>query len=137
MKILSEVMRRFARHGLKLSINKCAINCDTIIHLGFKFEPEGISLTESRVDTITNYACPTDAKAVMRFIGLCIYIRRHIPHLQMHLKPLQESVNVFNKSGDFVWGPTQTLAFNNLKAIIVKNIRLAYVPSCKPNGPIL
>merc|ERR1711911_329545 len=59
LKIVAEVMRRFARHGLKLSINKCAINCDTIIRLGFKFEPEGIFLTESRIDSISNFNCPT------------------------------------------------------------------------------
>ena len=44
LKIVAEVIRRFARHGLKLSINKCAFNCQTIVHLGFKFVPEGIIL---------------------------------------------------------------------------------------------
>ena len=70
----------------------------------------------------------------MRFIGLCIYIRRHIPHLQLHLKPLQATVNAFNKTGDFLWGPPQELAFNNLKSIVSENLRLSYVPSCKEMG---
>ena len=70
----------------------------------------------------------------MRFIGLCIYIRRHIPHLQLHLKPLQATVNAFNKTGDFLWGPPQELAFNNLKSIVSQNLRLSYVPSCKEMG---
>ena len=130
-RVVAEIMRRFARNGIKMSINKCSFFTTSFRHLGFYFDKEGIHLTDERCKTILNYAKPTNLKALQRFLGVLVYIRRFYPFLQLDLAPLTDAVKLTSSTGSLFWGPAQNEAFEKAKQVAGKGLALNFVPGNK------
>ena len=130
-RVILEIVRRFARNGIKLSINKCYFMVARVTFLGHIFSSEGITLTDSRVDAISRFEVPTSTKQIQAFVGLIIYIARFYPFLQVDLAPLHEAIAESNKNQVFVWGKAQEAAFKKVKKTVASGLRLNYIPSTK------
>ena len=122
--IVITILERFARHGIRISINKCTIGVKKFRYIGFLFAEDGITLSPERISALTHFPSPSDRKGVMRLVGMLNFISKWIPQYSFHLLPITELL----KGDDFYWGPAQQEAFDNIKKIISSNLKLNYVP---------
>jgi len=122
--IVITILQRFARHGIRISINKCTIGVKKFRYIGFLFNETGITLSPERVSGITSFPPPQDRKGVMRLVGMLNFISKWIPQYSYNLHPITELL----KGENFHWGEEQQKAFDNIKKIIGSDLRLNYVP---------
>ena len=127
--VLSEVFRIFAKHGIKLSLNKCEAFVDEFHFLGFKFSRDGINLTDERVQGITNIKAPRNIREVQRLLGCTVYVARFIPDLQLILTPISD---LLKASIPFSWNQEHQDALDKIKLIITNNLKLSFIDSTKP-----
>ena len=122
--IVITILQRFARHGIRISINKCTIGVKKFRYIGFLFNETGISLSPERVSGITSFPPPQDKKGVMRLVGMLNFISKWIPQYSYNLHPITDLL----KGDGFHWGEEQQKAFDNIKKIIGSDLKLNYVP---------
>ena len=126
--VIVTVLERFARHGIKLSLQKCVIGVKKFRYIGYLFDETGISLSEDRISAITNFPAPIDKKGVQRLIGMLNFISKWIPNYSFNVFAISELLKCKNPE-DFHWGKEQDKAFDDIKEIINSNLRLNYVPA--------
>ena len=125
------VLERFARHGIKLSLQKCVIGVKKFRYIGYLFDETGISLSEDRVSAITNFPAPVDKRGVQRLLGMLNFISKWIPNYSFNVFAISELLKCKTPE-DFYWGEEQEKAFDDIKEIINSNLRLNYVPADEP-----
>ena len=123
--LIAEIARRFHRHGLKISLGKSNFGVEKFTYLGFTFDQKGISLSQDRIDALTNFPTPKDIKGVQRFLGAVNYIQKFIPQYSFTLFP----ITLLLSEKEFYWGEPQEEAFQNIKKQISQNLLLHYVPA--------
>ena len=67
---LRQVFQRIKDHGLTLHREKCKIGFHSVPYLGHIFSAEGMKPDPTKVEAITNWPTPTNAKEVLQFLGL-------------------------------------------------------------------
>ena len=72
-----------------------------------KLEPNS-----KKVEAVSNYPKPKNPKKVKQFLGLVSYYRRYIHNFAQKAKPL---FDLLKKESEFIWGPDQEKAFEDLK----------------------
>jgi hypothetical protein len=113
---LREVFTRLRKAGLTVNPAKVKFAVSQLAFLGHIISPSGVSVDPSRTTAIKDFPPPRDAKGIARFIGMVNFFHKFIPHLAERAAPL----NLLRKKGtQFVWGPGQQQAFEDLKLAIV------------------
>ncbi|WVZ58668.1 hypothetical protein U9M48_008910 [Paspalum notatum var. saurae] len=82
--------------------------------LGFMIHERGIEIGSKSKDAIETMVPLTTKKELQKLIGKINYIRRFIPNLCAKLEAFLPLVKT-QKSDEFIWGPDQQLAFDDLK----------------------
>ena len=111
---LRQVHERTRKHGMRMNPDKCAFGVTAGQFLGFMIHECGIETGSKSKDTIKMMVPPACKKELQELIGKINYIRRFIPNLSAKLEAFMPLVRA-PKSDEFVWGPDQQLAFDNLK----------------------
>ena len=124
LSVIAEISRRFARHGLKINLRKSKFGVTSFSYIGYIFTPEGIFLSQDRIDAITSFPSPTSKKGVQRLLGMLNFIQKCIPNYAFHLFPLLSLLS----AKKFKWTPTHEAALNRIKDTIKRNLPLHYVP---------
>jgi hypothetical protein len=83
-----EVLRRLRKYGMYARIEKCYFGVDTVEYLGYVLSPEGLSMDDSKVETIKNWPIPRKVKDVQSFLGFANFYRRFISHYSDIVIPL-------------------------------------------------
>ena len=128
LSMIAEIARRFARHGLKINLSKSKFGISRFNYIGYVFTPEGIFLSEDRVDTITSFPSPTNKKQVQRLLGMLGFISKCIPSYSFNLYPLLSLLS----EKKFRWEEVHENALNKVKSIVKQNLGLHYVPADEP-----
>jgi transposase InsO family protein len=81
-------------------------------YLGYVLSQDGVSASEDEVKAVKNYPTPRNVRDVRAFLGLASFYRRLVPEFEKISKPL---TTLIRKNQDFLWGPNQQEAFDNLK----------------------
>jgi hypothetical protein len=81
-------------------------------YLGYAFSQGGVSASADKVKAVKNYPTPKNVRDVREFLGLASFYRRLVPEFAKIAKPL---TTLILKNQDFLWGPNQQGAFDNLK----------------------
>ena len=123
--LIAEIARRFNRHGLKISLNKSNFGVEKFTYLGFTFDQTGISLSQDRINSLTNFPTPRDLKSVQRFLGALNYIQRFIPQYSFNLFP----ITLLLSAKEFFWNKEQEDAFERIKKQLNQKLLLHYVPA--------
>ena len=123
--LIAEIARRFNKHGLKISLTKSNFGIDKFTYLGFTFDQSGISLSQDRIDSLTNFPTPKDIKGVQRFLGALNYIQRFIPQYSFNLFP----ITLLLSEKEFFWNSEQEEAFKKIKWQLNQKLLLHYVPA--------
>ena len=119
---LERVFQKFRNYNLKLKARKCNLFKNSVEFLGKKICPEGISITESKIQTVKNWQRPGSKKDVESYLGFMNYHREFIPKFAELSVPLY----ALTGKGSFVWGEEQEEAFIALKQKVLVATMLSY-----------
>lgn len=125
---LGIVFQRLQQHGLTINLAKCNFGQHSVNFLGHTVDKHGIRPHEDKVEVIRNYKLPSTAQDLRRFIAMCNFYRRFMPHSAQHQEPIQ-SLIVGNKRNDKTainWTPEAEAAFQQCKQDLINATCLAH-----------
>lgn len=125
---LEIVFQRLRLYNLTINTAKCHWGQQSIHFLGHIVDKHGIRPTMEKVDIIKNFKLPSTAQELRRFMAMCNFYRRFMPHSAEHQGPLQ-SLIVGNKKNDktpVTWTPATEVVFNKCKQDIINATYLAH-----------
>lgn len=106
----------------EVSIQMCPDEAES---LGRRSKNGEISMSPKKVDAILNYVRPTTQKSLRRFLGLVEWHAPFIPNLATAAAPLHDLTG----SDPWRWSRTHDLAFERVKHLINKDVKLASIES--------
>lgn len=90
---LETVLKRLAKTGLKVKLQKCVFLQQSVKLLGHQVSSEGVGTDPSKVSAVKNWKVPASAKELQSFLGFCSYFRRFICGFSQIAGPLHDLVN--------------------------------------------
>lgn len=123
LKHLKIVFDRLRSAGLKLKMKKCSFFKTQLHYLGHLVSGEGIQALPEKVEAVEKMPIPRNPKEVRQFLGLTGYYRKFVPHYADIARPLS---NLTKKKVPFVWTEECHLAFEELKACLIRQPILVY-----------
>ena len=112
---LFKVLERLQREGLTLNKEKCKFSRSQVSFLGQVVNESGITPDPSKVAAIQNVRVPTGVGDVRRFLGTINQMSKFAPNLSDVTKPLRD---LLVKGNQWVWGPPQQRAFDQVKQML-------------------
>ena len=92
-------------------------------YLGFVLSENVVSASPEKVKAVKEYPTLKNAKDVRAFLGLTSFYRKLVPNIA----EIAESLTILTrKNQDFIWGPTQQEAFEELKYRLSTTQELPY-----------
>ncbi|SCZ91750.1 BZ3500_MvSof-1268-A1-R1_Chr5-1g07649 [Microbotryum saponariae] len=124
---VQEVLRRLIDNRLYCNPKKCEFHQTSTEYLGFIISPDGVSMSPSKVDSITSWPAPTTLKELQQFLGFANFYRRFIQGYSRIISPL---TRLLKKGAVFDFDSLALAAFNRLKSLFASDIVLRhYDPS--------
>jgi RNase H-like domain found in reverse transcriptase/Reverse transcriptase (RNA-dependent DNA polymerase)/Integrase zinc binding domain len=120
---VTEVLKRLQKAGLKVNVKKSFFAQSELEYLGYWITRDGIQPVKKKVDAILNIAPPKNRKELRSFIGLVNYYRDMWAHRSHVLAPLTSLTSSETK---WEWTENQQLAFDKVKAIVGRQVMLAF-----------
>jgi hypothetical protein len=120
---LENVLHRFDNTNLQLHPGKCEFAKSQVQYLGFILSENGVAASADKVKAMRDYPTPKNAKDVRAFLGLASFYRRLVSKFAEAAKPL---TILTRKDQNFIWGPSQQEAFEDLKNRLNTTPVLAY-----------
>ena len=111
-KHLQAVLEQIQSAGVTLNKEKCEFSKTTIKFLGHIITPEGISPDPHKTTAVKNMKQPSNISELRRFLGMVNQLGKFSPNIAELTKPLRDLLSVKN---NWVWGSSQTDAFNKVK----------------------
>ena len=112
---LQATLSRLAAAGITLNKDKCVFKQSSISFLGQIVSSEGIKADPAKVAAIKEMSAPTDVSELRRFIGMVNHLGKFTPDLSTVIQPLRE---LLSKKNEWFWGPSQQVAFDNIKDML-------------------
>lgn len=109
------VLKKLQEAGMTLNKEKCKFLQTEIVFLGNKVSKNGIAIDEEKVKAITEMKEPTNAKEIMRFLGMLNFVGHSIANKSAICKPLND---LLRKDIDWYWGEKQQQAFDTIKKMV-------------------
>ena len=107
---ITRVLKTLRKHRLVVKANKCAFFVNKIDFLGHTIDHEGLHPNDVKSIAIKEWPKPATPKDAMRFMGLCNYYRKFVPHFSKVAAPINAYM-----SGHDNWNSKQEVAFETLK----------------------
>ncbi|CAH8649684.1 unnamed protein product [Schistosoma intercalatum] len=133
IKHVQTLFDRFKKHGVVINPSKCIFAVPALEFLGHYIDSQGIKPLPEKVEAITNYPEPTSVKSLRRFLGMCNFNRRFLPHCAEVLQPLTDLLKTDKKgtkkekSQTFNLPPDAKRAFEEAKSMIANATMLQYL----------
>ena len=124
-KHLKIVFDLLSEYNIKLRIDKCLWGVDRTEYLGFIVDKTGVDTKAEYIEKIMDVPEPRTRKQLQRFIGLCIYLLRFVPHMEQTLSVLSQLTHHSNPKR-FAMNDKQRAAFNQMKEQIRKTDYMAH-----------
>ena len=115
---LELVFARLREAGLRLKPTKCFFGLEEIKLLGYIVNRDGIHTDPEKVKAIAKLTQPRDLKGVRSSLGMTGFYRQCLPDYAQIAEPLEE---LKRKYSHFVWGPSQSKAFEKLKQLLTSS----------------
>lgn len=117
--ILSEVYKRLAEANLTVNFQKCKFFRDSLKYLGFIIDSQGLRTSSEKVEAMLNYPRPQNTTQIRRFVGMCSWYRRFIPHFSTLISPLNDLLRGRQKKQSIPWNDQAEIAFNEIKQRLI------------------
>lgn len=114
-KIVAEVMKRAKLYNVKFNHRKVQYCQDEVKFLGLIFNKNGVSIDQTRIDSIANLKNPNNKKELMQLMGMINYLRDFIPNLSELTSPLR---GLLKKDNEWAWYDCHTGALEKIKKLI-------------------
>lgn len=129
--ILKKVIERARKYNVKFNKNKIQYKLDHVKYVGLIVSQEGIKVDPDNVKAILELKEPNNVKQLQKFLGMCNYLSKFIPHYSINTEPLR---NLLKKDVIWEWSEQQDKAFKDLKTKLSNTPTLAVLNS---KGPIV
>ena len=114
---LKAVLHRLSAAGVTLNVNKCIFSAPRIKFLGNVVSANGIEADPDKITAIVNLPAPSNVHDVRIFLGMVNHMDKFPEHLADKTKPLRDLVQ---KESQWIWGPPQEKAFQEIKSSLTK-----------------
>ena len=114
------VLRALLEYRLYAKLSKCAFNRSEVTFLGFVVNQRGVQMEQSRIDAITEWPEPRNARDVLVFLGFAGFYRRFIRGFSQIAAPLTDLTRGAKKGKTrppFVFDKQACEAFKTLKRV--------------------
>ena len=128
---LEAVLRLGEQFSLKFNLEKSVFGVDSITHVGFVVNKDGVQVDPQRIQSLKEVEVPKSMKAVQSVLGIWNYIRHFIPNFSTRALPLTNLVG-HKKRKTFLWTDECQSAFDDLKAATLDTKLLANMDYSKP-----
>ena len=119
--------------GLPLNKDKCVLGRSSIKFLGHIVDSQGISIPPDRLDDIKRFPRPKTPKELERFLGICAFFHRFVPHASGKMASLTRLKNISRqKEFDAPWLPEHGEAFADVKTAVANATLLVHPQSDAP-----
>lgn len=115
-KRLKQVLEVLKEAKLTLKLSKCYFAYSEVVYLGYTLSADGVRPGEQKVQAIQQYPRPRNKHEVRRFLGLCGFFRRFIPHYSDIARPISE---LLKEKIPYMWTTAQEEAFKTMKEKLV------------------
>ena len=123
---LHAVFQRLQQAGIALNREKCLFSQSSVKFVGHLVGQGEVKPDPDKVKAIQKMPEPTNVGDVRRFLGVINQQARYIPQLAEKTEPLR---NLLVKNNQWVWGPPQRTAFENIKEELTQSPALALYDS--------
>ena len=113
---LNAVLTKLSQINMKLNKDKCVYSQTQLEFLGHLITPQGCLPDPAKVQAIAQLPDPT-AENLRSVVGMVNYLGRFVPNLQSIMKPIND---LLKSDVEFVWGSSQSEAFNKVKTLLTK-----------------
>ena len=124
-----KLLQELSRLGYRASAKKAQLCQTEVTFLGYSLKGGRRWLTEARKQTVTQIPPPKTKKGLREFLGTAGFCRLWIPGFAALAAPL---FPLLKEKTDFVWGPDQQQAFDNIKRALLSAPALALPDVEKP-----
>ncbi|CAM9999853.1 unnamed protein product, partial [Choristocarpus tenellus] len=98
-----------------LKPSKAQFGSKQIRYLGHDVSPQGIAVSQARIEAILEMHPPQTVKGLQSFLGSMNFVRKYIPHLATATEPLVELIRHTQK---VKWNRPQQTAFDECKRML-------------------
>lgn len=120
---LRSIFDRLRLNNLKLQPDKCEFMRHEVTYLGHIISENGVRPNPEKVQVVTDYPIPNNAKEVKQFLGICGFYRRFIRDFSKITQPLTK---LLKKDQKFYWSQEQHKSFQVLKSKLTSEPILQY-----------
>ncbi|XP_011686344.1 PREDICTED: uncharacterized protein LOC105449050 [Wasmannia auropunctata] len=125
----NRLMQRLREANLRLQPDKCEFLRREVAYLGHIICSDGVRPDPNKIQSVSAFPTPRNAKNIKQFLGLAGYYRRFIPNFSKIAKPLTD---LLKKDAKFSWGSAHDEAFETLKDSLCSAPILQYPDFEKP-----
>jgi hypothetical protein len=112
---ISLILSTLHQYDYKAKLSKCEFAKLVIDFLGHRISQTGYEVIPSFRESILSMPRPKDKKNLLRFLGLVVWIRKHIPRHAERALPLY---SITSKKAEFKWEDQHERAFLLLKEAV-------------------
>jgi hypothetical protein len=113
-----QVLCRLRAANLYCSPKKTQLFRHKIKFLGHWISAEGVQADDEKINQVLNWKAPSSAKGVKKFLGTVQWMKKFIWGLQKYVGKLTPLTSSKLLPKDFLWGPAEDRAFENIKKIM-------------------
>jgi hypothetical protein len=122
IQVLTALMEFGVRNQLKYNIEKSCFGVDSITHVGFIADKDGIRIDPERTRDIVGMEAPKSTTKVMSILGTLNFVRNFIPNFSIKAKfltdRLEKSAVKRDAGKKFVWSASDAASFAELKSLV-------------------
>jgi len=107
-----QVLERLIKNGLYCSAEKCEFSVTSTEFLGFIVTPNGVTMSDNRVNAVLGWPEPTKVKELQQFLGFANFYRRFISGYSRIISPLTK---LLKKDSTWRFSESEKKAFNIIK----------------------
>ena len=140
---LGRVLDRLSQCNMKLSPKKCFFFQKEVKYVGHVISADGVRTDPNKTEKVASWPRPSNRNQLRSFLGFCGFFRRFIDNYATIVKPMNDLLvgsptkkvrgkQVRHREPPYQWGPSQELAFEEIKQKLISPPVLGYPDFEKP-----
>lgn len=131
---LKAVFERLDKYGLVINMDKCVFGKSIVSFLGHEVSATGVAPLKDKIASIQAMALPKNVAELRRFLGMCNFYRRFLPHAAREQAPLNGLIKSHKKNDKtpVEWTESTIKGFEKCKQSLSNATLLSFQsPNCR------